>query len=801
MTHCSHVSCCKASFVCLQETHCVSEDEFSSWLADATRNGLNKLNYRVLSSPGTSRSSGVAILYQLDLHVVHSFKDQTGRLLCVEFECADFSVQICNVYAPNKKAAVSEFFESLHAVLDPDTPIVLCGDFNTVVDSKLDRFGCNPDSVWAYNWSTSLTNLMSTYDLHDVWRVRHPDEQSFTWKRPNGQQGSRLDMFWASSFLMSLVVRVDILPFFRSDHSYVYLELDPRSTVPRGQGLWKLNTNHLGDPDFAKLVSEFWASWRQIKPSFSSLSAWWDAGKARLRHHMRTFSRSKAASARGAIVSLENTLYHLNRRAAAGEDVQLLINDTKSELEAAHLARARGACLRSNVQWAEEGEASTAYFFRLEKKRARQRLISSIRNLAGVIVSSAQSIALAWIQFYVILFTSQPLDFGHQDFFLNALSLRLSEQERALCEGELSNAECKRALDGMASGKSPGLDGFPAEFYQRFWPVMGDDYVEVINFCFAQQSLSPSQRSGVITLLHKRGDRLDMKNWRPITLLCVDYKIAAKAIANRLLGVLECVIISDQTCGVPGRNCAENVRLLHDVVSHANQRGKGGAVISLDQEKAFDRVEWSYLARTLERMNFGPSFRAWVALFYTKIFSCVLVNGQQSSLFSVSRGVRQGCPLSPLLYVIVAETIACAIRQDPGIDGYPLPNNKRVKLCQYADDTSVIVCSIGTFEAVFSLFQRYELASGAKLNSTKSHGLLFSSWKHRTDFPVKLNWSSTSIVMLGSSLSNDGTEDWGSKIKTLSSPFPAWQTRKLSYHGRALIANVLVPRFFLVHPG
>jgi hypothetical protein len=87
---------------------------------------------------------------------------------------------------------------------------------------------------------------------------------------------------------------------------------------------------------------------------------------------------------------------------------------------------------------------------------------------------------------------------------------------------------------------------------------MGVDYVEVLNYCYKVGKLAPTQRTGVITLLHKRGDRLDMKNWRPLTLLCVDYKIAAKAIANRLLAVLHLVIHTDQSCGVPGRNPNEN---------------------------------------------------------------------------------------------------------------------------------------------------------------------------------------------------------------------------------------------------
>ena len=208
-----------------------------------------------------------------------------------------------------------------------------------------------------------------------------------------------------------------------------------------------------------------------------------------------------------------------------------------------------------------------------------------------------------------------------QEFFLSALSQKLTDQPRLLCKGPLTMAECKHALDGMAGGKSPGVDGLPAEFYQRFWLLLGEDYVEVMNFCFANQRLTPTQRSGVITLLHKRGDILDMKNWRSITLLCVDYKIAAKALANRLLLVLPFVINTSQSCSIPGRNPSENCRLLKDLILDANTHGTGGAVLSLDQEKAFDRVEWVYLQRVLRTINFGDVFCQWVALLYHQIFS------------------------------------------------------------------------------------------------------------------------------------------------------------------------------------
>ena len=158
-------------------------------------------------------------------------------------------------------------------------------------------------------------------------------------------------------------------------------------------------------------------------------------------------------------------------------------------------------------------------------------------------------------------------------------------------------------------------------------------------------------------------------------MLKVDYKIASRAIAGCLLKVLHVVVGKDQTCGVPGRFIGENVAYLRDVVDYVSQVGVSCAILSLDQEKAFDRVDWSFMRATLSSMGFGPSFIGWIDLFYRGSQSAVNVNGHVSSYFSLSRGVRQGCPLSPLLYVMVAEVLACNIRSHPDISGLSLPGS------------------------------------------------------------------------------------------------------------------------------
>ena len=281
-------------------------------------------------------------------------------------------------------------------------------------------------AVISIQWLISLRTLMSCYNLKDVWRLWHTNASEFTWHRPNGSQAYRLDMFWLCFFFLPLVLSVDIFPFFRSDHSYVYLKLSLPTSVHRGPGVWKLNTRHFKDLSFILLVTQFWESWRAEKRSFHNLSAWWDAGKSRLKLLIRNFSRKKASAFCKRISSLERTLYFLDRRAEQGEDVDHLLIDVRSELQDAH-RQARGCRIRANVQWAEEGEASS-YFFKLEQRHGQSRLFSAIRTAGGSVVSSFVLIVRAWVLFYVTLFTANVLHVGHQDFFLSHITQKLSPE-------------------------------------------------------------------------------------------------------------------------------------------------------------------------------------------------------------------------------------------------------------------------------------------------------------------------------------------------------------------------------------
>ena len=172
----------------------------------------------------------------------------------------------------------------------------------------------------------------------------------------------------------------------------------------------------------------------------------------------------------------------------------------------------------------------------------------------------------------------------------------------------------------MAPDKSPGIDGITAEFYKVFWQDIADDLLDAINYGFEKGQLSVTQRRGKFKLIPKKDAELNqVKNWRPITLLNCDYKIAAKAIANRVKKALPKLINNDQTGFLKGRFIGENIRLIDGVIKFAATKNIPGLLLFLDFENAFDTVEWAFIHKTLQHFNFGPSLVKCINTFTTTL--------------------------------------------------------------------------------------------------------------------------------------------------------------------------------------
>ena len=299
---------------------------------------------------------------------------------------------------------------------------------------------------------------------------------------------------------------------------------------------------------------------------------------------------------------------------------------------------------------------------------------------------------------------------------------------------DISIDELHAIIKSMEPNKSPGIDGIPVEFYQTFWDIIKLELFEVIQYSLSINTLSETQRKAVIVLIEKGDDLTFLSSWRPISLLCVDNKIIAKCIAFRLKSVIDKCISKNQFCS-PAKSIIECNNIMRDTLYYANDNDMQGAIINVDWCRAFDSIDHDLLFKIMEKMGFCRAFINWIRLLYNGAVSSCIVNGFLTKQFNIERGVRQGCPLSMLLFVIFQEPLYRAIDLSNAIKSIMLPCNPRKSL-GYADDSSFLVSDDISIIECFSILRRFELASGIKLNKLKTKLLGFGSWKHRRMWPV-----------------------------------------------------------------
>ena len=292
--------------------------------------------------------------------------------------------------------------------------------------------------------------------------------------------------------------------------------------------------------------------------------------------------------------------------------------------------------------------------------------------------------------------------------------------------------ELHAALKLSARGKKPGSDGLPYEFYSQFWELLGPELLAVLQESFQRQhSLPASMTQGVITLLYKgKGSPSLLDSYRPITLLNTDYKLLAKALANRFGPVLQHVIEPTQTAFVPGRWIGDNVLSHLEEVEYLQQTGQPGCMVFLDFSKAYDRLDRQWVSRCMTSMGFGPRACQWVSIMLHSTTATVAFNGWQSASFPEASGVQQGSPLSPLLYVIAAQPLASHLRQQAHqglLRPILMPDGQPAPVChQHADDTTLHVLQPADAQLALSgSVALFCSATGSQLNVSKSRGFRF----------------------------------------------------------------------------
>ena len=325
------------------------------------------------------------------------------------------------------------------------------------------------------------------------------------------------------------------------------------------------------------------------------------------------------------------------------------------------------AYIRSRAKWLESGEKSSSYFLNLEKQHQSANCIVKLVNDEGDVALSDTNILDQLKAFYSKLYSSTDPKSLDIENYLEKLNLyhTLSETDSESCEGLITKEECEKALAKMKGNKSPGLDGLSTEFYKTFWNELSDLIVDSFNEAFENGMLSDSRNISVLSLIFKKGDTSKIKNYRPISLTNTDYKLLAHVLANRLHKILHNIISHDQTGYMKKRYIGNNVHKVLDTIEYLNRTNNSGILLMLDFEKAFDTVEWPFLFKVLEKFNFGNQFIKWIKILYKNPYTTIKNNGWLSDKFPLKRGIRQGCPVSALLFILLVEVLAIKLKKKP----------------------------------------------------------------------------------------------------------------------------------------
>ena len=448
----------------------------------------------------------------------------------------------------------------------------------------------------------------------------------------------------------------------------------------------------------------------------------------------------------------ENVVKHIQK----ANDI---IDEFKAKLYKESLYDAQGAMLRAKSRWVSQAEINSKYFFGLKKTKAKSKTMCKTMREDGTLTRNPKEVLDIQSKFYAKLYKVDP----EIECKINIQPERkITNDQKVILDGEFTMEEMVTAIKSMALKKSPGIDGLPIDFYVVFFTRIKDFLFEALKIALETGFLHSSARDGIISLISKRDCNLDwVRNWRPIILLCADYKVLSKVLANRLKLVLNDIIEESQTGFLKGRYIGTNLRIILDLLEYTELHKIPGVFISVDFLKAFDRVHYQSLYETLRWFNFGGEFIRMSKVLFTDFRLSTINNGYTSKPFTPTRGLFQGNPAAPYYFIIIMELLESMLRANKKIKGIKM-GEQEILTILFADDLGLALkFSQEVWDEASIVFRSFQDISGMLINYEKSVvyriGLLRDS-NAKFYSSKKLFWTDKPFKVLGITVTNDKTE-------------------------------------------
>ncbi len=530
----------------------------------------------------------------------------------------------------------------------------------------------------------------------------------------------------------------------------------------------------------------------------------WEALKAVVRGEIIAFEIAQRKKVRMRMTEIEITLTRLESLHKNSPNNVLLkeIMALKYEYNSLLSSSVLKLLCKVKQRYYELGDKSHNLLARQLRQHEAANAIYQIKNKKGKIITNPKEINQNFAEFYAEVYTSiGKSDQKNIDSFIEGLHLpKLSEKALKALDAEINIEEVENAIKEFPNNKAPGPDGFSIEFYKRFSKVILPLLVRMYRHSQEAGRFPASMYDANIALIPKPGrDRLLVSSYRPISLLPTETKIIGKIIANRLKKHICDIIHPDQTGFMPSRHMYFNLRRLCNVL-YSNHKEEA-AVISLDAQRAFDQVEWGYMMSVLKKFGFGHVFREWIKTIYFCPKASVVTNHNVSAPFSIYRGTRQGCPLSPFLFAVAIEPLAAYIRQQADIQPITIGGLPQ-HISLYADDIILFIKNPSkSIPHLLSAITKFGNISGFTVNWGKSELMNImpnTCQQYIRSTPFKI--AEHSFTYLGVIITRKPQDllraNWQKKIDQLKNNIDYWRTLPISMVGKInAVKMVSLPRF------
>lgn len=785
----------------LQETH----------LSKVEHEKLKRFGFKntFYSSHVNARKRGVAILMSnvIKFECQKEIADREGTYIIVKGKIGQTMITLVNIYAPPESNKT--FFKNLLDIITVEAEgICICGgDLNVLMDPELDTTSLNRNKL-------SIINLVKTsweeMGFFDVWRDLHPLQRDFSHYSKTHSIYSRIDYFFAQKEHRDKIQDCRMGVADVSDHNAIYLKihLDCR----RRDTIWRLNEGILNNKTVVEQIrTDIRAYMEENDNGETDPAILWDALKAVIRGRLIAITshlkRERLKQYKTHVAELRSLEQTHKGRGKVDQKIQQQINEVRNKINnlLQHEVETKMRYLKQSYY--ESGPKSMKLLARRLRKQQAETTINKIHDPKTDLPKyDPKDIENIFMEYYRKLYTQSTVsDQNDVKSFLDSLDLpSIGTTQNDQITAEITEDEICKAIGKLKTNKAPGSDGFPCVWYKKFGQELIPLLRTTFNWIMTKGTAPPSWSEAIISVIPKPlKDREFCQNYRPISVLNVDYKIYTSIISKRIQTFIPDLIDEDQSGFVRNRQTQDNIRRTLHIIHKIHKDNIPAALISLDAEKAFDRVDWEFLYLTLEKFGFSTNSIQCIKSIYNKPTARVKVNGSLSERFALGRGTRQGCCLSPTLFALYIEPLAQMIRQDISIQGIEINKQKHV-ISLFADDIMIYLKEpLYSFTKLTQILEKFSLYSGYKVNILKTQVLMFNSPPNQELREWKIDWDAKSIKYLGINITKDLNQlykyNYDDINRNIREDIERWSTYPLGLNDRVNVIKMnILPRLLYV---